>query len=380
MRYFNIKNKNTALSILSGHDAKLIFKEECLPSKTNQKRKSIQDELQKRNFDIPGIDIEFYINGTDKTISIACIECHTTDIRLVSDYSIRYKGFVMTLFEDNSGSLEVYCGKDWESDRHEFLHTQHHHREMNGMSRIVLQYDTNTGYVFQATDDCRRGHYPTGSEPLSYGIDAAESIILDGLDKLLDHIKSHPEQSIDANLFTEPMPVTLKNESPLKKARIFTNLDDYKMAEYEHQTDRNAQVLEVSWRLLSLGVTLPEHPLAYIMHDGFIHCDVQLPNGERQDNIWHSNSGTTVEVKLTSMNNVYVVDAAACDRYRDEWFKNNPEARQMSNESYKELCVARAMTMVPINDYDGSFEKPVVLIGRPLTKKEIIMIEHSVTT
>jgi hypothetical protein len=386
MRNFNLDNKNSTLCDLNGNVAKFVFDGGALTESINKKRKKIEDALVKRNFDVEGVKIEFWHSvkddGGKHIIRIANIVCDAVDIRIGSNYHIRVKGFDMSLHEDGSGALEVYCGQNWDKDREEFLTTKHFHRKMDGQSRIVLQYDKYSydSNTFRATDDCNRGYLPTGSEsePMHYTLQDAESKIIDGLNELLDYINTFPEQTIDKNLFAEPMPVPLKNESAMKNVVLHTTIslnDKYRLEDTE---DKSNHGISGGYRMLGLSMRLPEHKYADMMHEGFVYCELQYPGEEVTKNVWNGASMSErfpVTIKLANTNNVFVVDAHAADEFRDKWFKENPDADRMTNDAYNEMQTVRAMTMVHINDYEGTFKNPVVIIGRAIAKKEIKILK-----
>jgi len=373
MTDFTLNTKNLALCALNGQTAKLeIPDSNNLTPAINNYRKEIIKALEKRNFNIPGIDVVFYhiYENGKHSINIASIICKEIDVYIGYSSEIRVGGFHMSLYSDNSGSLDVYCGTDWNKDREEFIYGKRFHRKMDGKSRIVLQYDYN-GSVFRATDDCNRGYLPV-SEPDNYILSRVEYIILTELNKLLNYINTFPEQTIDPNLFAEPMPTQLKNESVLKKMKLFTYVDRYKFQDLEHGDNTG---INGGYRLLPLSIPLPEHPLASLMHEGFTYCDIQMSNEQPNNNIWHYDSDATkVMIKLSNMNNVFIVDAYAAEKFREDWFNSNPGIQRMTDDAYNEMQVARAVTMVRINDYDGSYKKPVVIVGRLINRKEIKLI------
>lgn len=384
MRNFTLDNKNSTLCCLNGNIAKFVFDGGALTESINKKRKKIEDALTKRNFDVPGVNVEFWHSvkddGGKHIIRIANIVCDHTDIRIGSNYHIRVKGFDMSLHEDGSGALEVYCGSCWDKDRDEFLKTKRFHRKMDNQSRIVLQYDKHSwnSNTFHATDDCNRGYLPTGSEsePMHYTLQDAESKIIDGLNELLDYINTFPEQTIDRNLFAEPMPVPFKNESAMKTVVLHTTISQDDKYRLEDKDNKDNYGIGGGYRLLGLSMRLPEHKYADLMHEGFVYCELQYPGQEVTKNVWNGASMSErfpVTIKLANTSNVFVVDAHAADAYRDSWFKANPDADRMTNDAYNEMQTVRAMTMVHVNDYDGSFKNPVVIIGRTLAKKEVLL-------
>lgn len=383
MRFFNLKDKDRTLINLHGNKPKIKFDNGGLTTSINKVRKHICEELHKRNYDIPGLEVGFFHNVLDdgshiiKVFSVTCVDPKLApDVDIRSNTHVRSHGMDLSLYEDMSGSLEVYCGSDWESDRDEFVNGIRFHRKMNNKNRIVLRYETDRGKKFVYTDDCGRGYIPDGSpsEPLSYSMVEIEMGVIAGLESLRSYIAGFPEKNVDHSLFTEPDPQFLTNllfSETEFHSTISSNVADRML------NDGGNQGTDVGWRLLPLGVKAPkDHPYHEIMNDGFIYCDIANPGSPANKYNWHYDGMDNIKVivRLRNVNEVYVVDASVSDRFRDEWFKNNPDCDSLTNEAYNELIVARARTMVHINDYTGGYDKPVILIGRSLAKDEIIRL------
>lgn len=382
MRYFNLSNKAAVLCSLIGNTPSFVFDGDNITEEISKKRAKIEELLKERNYDVPGVNVEFYHDVTSELgqhiIKIASISCENPDIRMNS-WEVRVGGIVMSIHCDGSGSMEMYCGTNWNNDRNEFVKSNHYNRKMNGKSRIVLQYNKH-GDSFVATDDCNRGYMPEESQGESsrYSVEDIETRMLTGMDWLMAHIRNTPVADIDPGVFSEPKPTPMTNPL-LQGMRLFTNVD----SDTRHQMIDRARGnygMGGSWRLLTLGMERPGgHPYRDLMHEGFVYCNIQMPGKEVMDNNWHygGRDHTPVEVRLSKADNVFVVDAGIFDRMKERFFLDNSGLERMSDDDLNRMIIARGASMVHVNDYDGSFEKPVVIIGRILSVDELATVEVS---
>lgn len=380
MRYFNLKNKALALCSLNGNKLNYTFEQNGLTFKINEKRKQIETELILRNYDMPGIDVEFCFSVDREgkyNYRVSSIKCNNPDIRIQSDYEIRVRGVNMSLHSDGSGSVEMYCGDDWEKDRNEFVNGKLFHRKMDNKSRICLHYRRYDRNYYVAEKDSRE-YYPEAerNERDNYTLFEIEEKILEGLEDLLHLIKSTPRQKIIRDLFSQPNPTYLTNEI-FAHTLFHTSISSDIAYEMQERT-RGNYGMDGGWRLLDLSVKAPkEHPYHELMNDGFIYCEIEWPNGEITENSWHYdwNRKNSALLKLKNMDNVFIVDAAVGEDFKQEWFEQYPTADRVSNEAYKELQIARAKTMIHINDYKGDYKKPLVIVGRIVEVEEIQILE-----
>lgn len=379
MKFFTLKTKDSVLCNLNGNKANYSFKCNGLTEKINELRKEIELQLHLRNYDVPGVDVEFCLSSDSdnnkRIFTISEISSSDPDIEIRSDYQIRYRGCRMSLHEDQSGHVDMYCGSNWEKDQKEFAHGINIHRKMNNKSRILLQYQKHDwGYDnFEATDDCGRGHYPDGSEnePLKYSVRVIEAKFIEGLRFLLSKIKATKPQIIDKELFAEPDPILLTNS--LFQGTLFhtkVSLEVKERIRYNSENNINYGT-DGGYRLLPLGIAPPKtHPYHLLMNDGFIYCDIES-NGEIAKNWDHSYSDRVdAIVTVKNFNNVFVIDANI-DDFRNKWFEENPNETRLSNDAVKELQIMRAKTLVHINKYRGNYKKPVIAICRVLSTDEI---------
>lgn len=133
-------------------------------------------------------------------------------------------------------------------------------------------------------------------------------------------------------------------------------------------------------RLLSLDIPLGED-VPNVAHDGFVWCGVGKVNQEtdidklsiafnsrRTDTFLSNNEGVAV-IKPKSARDIYIVDWRKWEEYRENTF--SPTHTRLTAQEYHEMYQSVGKTLIPITEYDGSYEKPVVLIGRSLELDEI---------
>ncbi len=385
MDFFNLKNKDMVLCSLHGCKPHYTFKQNGMTLKINQLRTVIENELKHRNYDVPGVDVEFHYGVTSEgrhEYRVFSICCKDPDVEIISDYEVRVRGFVMSIHDDGSGSIDLYCGSDWQADRDSFVNGKRFHHKMDGKKRTILHYQKHdhTCAVYRATDDCSRGYYP---EPTIFKAESeiiyvtdGEARLLEGMKELLSKITHEPKQTINKNLFTQPDPKYLTNPI-FANTLLHTHISTDNMYRIKEASRGNIG-MEGGWRLLSLSISGPkDHPYRDLMNDGFVYCDIEWPNGNIDKNNWHYNWNKDIGaiIKLDNVDNVFVVDAAAAEQFRDDWFKNNEDAQRMTNEAAIEMDIVRASTMIHINDYQGDFKKPVVIIGRMVSINEINVVK-----
>jgi hypothetical protein len=81
------------------------------------------------------------------------------------------------------------------------------------------------------------------------------------------------------------------------------------------------------------------------------------------------------EVNLSRANGIYVIDGSVFEKRRSDYWADNP-AEDLTDELVAEFRKEEAATMVHINDYDGSFEKPLVISRRYISPAEIKMVSN----
>lgn len=133
-------------------------------------------------------------------------------------------------------------------------------------------------------------------------------------------------------------------------------------------------------RLVSLGDGTPDLPSE--VHDGYIYAKPgrlnEATNFEEINKIGREYRKTDrilggahgfAQLRPKSARDIYVVDWAEWDKYRDATFSDTHN--RLSDEELKENHAVVARTMTPVIEYDDSFEDPIIIIGRDLELDEI---------
>lgn len=73
---------------------------------------------------------------------------------------------------------------------------------------------------------------------------------------------------------------------------------------------------------------------------------------------------------------IYIADMVGGARYKREVFEANPTRQSLTNAQYREMLRIPGRTIIPIAEYKGGFEKPVVLVNRELGLDEVAVVGH----
>lgn len=152
----------------------------------------------------------------------------------------------------------------------------------------------------------------------------------------------------------------------------------------EGQADRESlpparrYALQQSTRLLHLGCSAEGLPAdSQTLHDGYIWCALDPESIPREARPLFSRKFLIVEP--TRANDIYVVDQAAYDLCRQELItkleSEDPARTRFTEAEVDDMDRARAATLTPWHEYEGDFQKPIVLIGRELGLDEVSLEE-----
>ncbi len=373
MEFFNLKGLHNLID-LNGRQP--IFKSKFTNCGFSQKLQNsliqLTKELQKRNFDVPGFEIEFSFDVDDAEIKIFTIYNKAIDLRIVSDWEIFIPRMVMNIHNDNSGGLDVYAGTDWKKDKEDFIEGPRFHRKMNNQSRIHLHYNLN-GDTFNYQGDSR-DYDREDTEAKFYFRPGIEGQFVDYINNIISDIKKLPVLEI-INMFVQPEPVTLSNS-------LF---DNKKLIGFMDLYGDDSKGILPGVRLLDLGMKLPkDHPFHEQMHDGFIYMEIidntdQIPDKPvvTRPNFNYGSKRGPYLILPKNVNNFFVVDASIYDKLKSDWFAKNENATKLTDDLYNEFRIEQAKTMVPINQYKGGFEKPIVITNRRLWPDEVSELSES---
>lgn len=360
--------------------------------------------LEKRNFDVPGIEVKFdsYGSGEEKYKYVSdifmksqCIKMHFGrsqgklcarwyDVGAVSEIFIPREQ--LRVYEDESGpTYYLYVGEKWEEDKEWFLDSIKAHAKLLGEPRKYLKY---TGDVpgkrrslnLITDNDCEREYDPEEGDPTIISLTDLYQRFGEFLEKnVLEHIEKFPEkEGIVEELLLIPY------EGPWKTIYSLCNGSDRKRI-LMGKKDKNS--LPPEWRHAHFGRNRRLLPSQIIssenlnekVHDGFIWAD---PNPEAKniekmarDIRFYMSDGWLgmhiVTITLKYCNDVYVIDNARFEEERMRIFDEISPRDTLTPEEISKAYCERAKTFIPITEYKGGYKEPVVLIERELDFDEI---------
>lgn len=133
-------------------------------------------------------------------------------------------------------------------------------------------------------------------------------------------------------------------------------------------------------RLLPLYVK-DEGNIPKIAYESFIWCDTNQKENIMQDTEFavgvmgamYSFLGKNyaVAIKLRYANEVYVADDAKFEETRQQLFQEIAPREMLTDAELNKAYAARGATIVPITEYEGGYQNPIVLIKRELEFEEI---------
>lgn len=358
--------------------------------------------LEKRNFKVPGITVDFYTygSGEEKYKKVQCIKGDNFKLCFCRKQRSLNKKFNDTaaaneiyipkqnikVYSDESGpTYYLYVGNDWNKDKGWFMNSTKVHSKLKGEPRRYLKYRGNT-YNTRATelladDDLEREYSPLENEPKSFNLEEKFIEFTSWLEEnVLKYILSFPEEDIIEEKTPELIPYkgpwdTIYSLCDEKDAnRIMQGKEDKSKLPL---SDRHAE-FGSGHRLVSLFVKGKEG-IPEIAYDGFIWCDVNPVVNKKEDILpcVLSEMGSffgkiyIVAISLKYANGVYVADNSKYTKTREKLFEYIAPRDRLTDEEFDEVLAARGATIVPITEYKGDYEEPIVLINRELDFDEI---------
>jgi hypothetical protein len=355
----------------------------------------IVQALEERNWEIPGMTVEFDVYGSGEAFYRYLKKVSGTDFRLefgrpqrnMGRYHdvaaidrIAYPKRDLSVYEEEAGpTFAEYIGDNWEADRERFLKYGH-----------KFDNDKNGKYVaFEATPRYRASRSPNLVEKGS-GLrrhktnDVYNDATAWLIENVLRVIEAQPLVQPDYSRFDVadiPLP---SNLPPI-----------YTFAKYEGafrirqgQTDRtelnecDRYALAPSARWVTLGSYDKENPITDAAYDGHVWCGFGEVTPDSTINEMNIPGHTPWDeefiyrVTLNRANDVYVGDQGAFEQRGNELFESAKATgrERLTDAELNEMYVARGRMFVPITEYDGSFKQPVVLVGRELGFDEVELV------
>ena len=367
--------------------------------------------LEKRNWKVPGITVEFDTYGSGELKYKFVCEINGENFRLnfcrtqeklegtpwndiAALHGIYIPKQIIEVYEEECGPRYwLYVGKDWEKDKQWFMNSIKVNAKLDGEPRRYLRYHGNT-YEGRASElvhdnDLGREYSPIGSEPRKINLEEKFKEFTSWLEEfVLNYILTFPE----GNAVEEKNNQLIPYKGPWTTVY---SLCDNKDAARIVKGKKNSQALPPQDRHAYFGSGKRLVPLdvpnngrfPQIAREGFIWCDTNS-NISSNSKIDEISRGVTLEmkslfrdnyivaVKLKYANDVYVVDHAKYEEKRNQLFESIAPRDRLTDKEYGDVVAARGATIVPINDYKGGYKDPIILINRELDFDEIDWIVY----
>lgn len=388
----------------------------------------IVHELEKRNWQVPEISVEFrtYGTGHQKFKYVSYVRSRDFIIsyspRAVSEIVIPRRE--LHVYHDESGpTLYLYVGDDYERDRESFMNGLKIHGKLDGKPKTYLRYkggcdcQATAGATFEGIgfimalmdgdadkiskmrhshqgrrspllihDNDWREYEPEGNEPTHFRTsEVMEDFRVWLTANALKLICSYPEQTAVSDPEPEMTPFPNHHGSfftyveRVDVERILMGQNNPEKMSPEHRYG----LLGNGYRLVSFDVpndgTIPK-----IAYDGFLWCAFgkvspndnikKLPKEIGNFSRWDERHNHVVRVTPKFADNVYVADMAPAEAYRHKQFKKTD---RLSDEQYCEYQRIKGRSIVPVTEYDGSYKSPVLLVNRELDFDEVEVVISS---
>lgn len=358
--------------------------------------------LEKRNWKVPGINVEFdiYGSGEAKYQLVRCITGENFKLyfcrgqgRLNSRWNdtaalctVYIPKEILEVYEDESGpSYYLYVGNDWEADKEWFMNSIKVHSKLYHEPRRYLRYSGDT-YCRRAKElvtdnDLGREYSPKVGEPFRINLEQKFNEMIAWLEEfVLEYILSFEEDKIIQP--PTPMEKRIPYEGPWSTIYSVCNWRDASRIAIGKKDksdlppeERYAHIGE-GRRLVPLDVRCNGR-FPKIANDGFIWCDVNQninKNSKLDEFLYDVRTSACryiVAIELKYSNHVYVADNAKFEETRQQTFEAISPRDRLTDEELGNAFAARGATIIPITKYKGDYKEPIVLINRELEFEEI---------
>ena len=369
-------------------------------------------ELARVGWDVPNIDVEIDTYGAGENLirTVRRISGVTED----GPFELRFNGpegrigrfnickglqeatippgIEIHFYDDRSGpTAYLYTGRRWKQDGAEFIRNLKVNSKLRGDKRLYLKYSGRGGCgVLRHDHDLNREYSPKRFEPSSLdSVEIARDVakFVDGLRASLARLPTAPGADDvtpqgDANMrrMARVEMIPAPEDFPPLYTWVERN-DAYRIrGGNPNEPEQRYGLSGNGWRLCNYGVHADGlHPRA---HDGFTYASAD-PAAERAGQVVYGAKDESVPavVRLKWLNDVFVVDNAKYDQVRKEvWRKAESEGRDRITDAEVNRCIAATgLTMVPVTEYAGGYEKPVYLIGRQTAIEEVRLVRGTIT-
>ena len=421
---------------------------DCVPSLLLPNRKSypfditatkIVRALGKRNWKVPGIEVQFTTYGTGfgkysfvrKIIGYTIQPGGRTDDFILefeaspeksSICQIIFKEERLEVYSDDSGptywlyvgpgslhyppdsnelQTEIDSSKSWKyttndgffakmpdeaTARSTFMHSSTLcHARLDSKPRIALYYINegyraalNKGAQIVNSDDLERSYKALPSEPQSFDLDKLYNHFAKRLKKILAKIEQCTiEETFDPlAYFKEEAKIPIKNiEHPLKdvyaiiSSKSFERIEDAKQNGTDNIEPRDFYAL-LGCQCGSLLVPIEEA----LSEPKYRYCEniIDIPF---YTGVFDQSFGWGIaRINLKYANGCFVTDGAAYMSAREAMFKQIAPRQRLNDAEVRKIEEVDRKKRVPLIDYDGSYQKPYLIIERELDFDEVELI------
>lgn len=376
---------------------------------------AIVRELEKRNWQVPGISVSFYdygsgdlkfrkvdtVSGEDFKIWFCRVQgriadSHWNDTAAATEIVIPQQE--IHVYEDESGpTLYCYVGNNWEADRERFMSGPKVNSKLRGEPRRYLVYEGSAGLDGRYRYSNERSRYLVHDDDIGreYGLRPHEPKYFK-TDKVMEEFQKYLTKVVLRNIMEQPIPSEKVDVCTSPEAIKFPDaigplfcFGEYRDAVRIGQGKIDISVLPAGdryglvgsgYRLASLDVpndgTVPK-----IAYEGFLWCGVRevavgtdpnlltVPGHYRSDR-----EQFVIRVRPNRANDIYIADHAAYEKRRKELGEAMVNRDRFTDIEVHDFTCARARTIIPIHEYKGGYEDPVVLVNRELSFDEVDIV------
>ena len=364
--------------------------------------------LEKRNWKVPNITVEFdtygsgeakykhvyRIIGEDFKLCFSRIqgklESSYNDTAALSSICIPKQS--IRVYSDESGpTYYLYVGENWEEDKSWFMNSTKVNSKLHNEPRRYLKYKRHIRDIIVeelvSDTDLGREYSPIGDEPQSINLEKKYGEFKRWLEEnVLNYILSFSEKpkieedAVQLIPYEGPWPIVYSICGVRDKKRILIgkkNPNDLPLQ------DRHAYF--GSGRRLVYLCCKGNYPK--VANEGFMWCDVnqEITKNSKCDDVSQYvrsemktlfGGNYIIGIKLKYANDVYVADNAIFEETRQNLFKAIAPRERLTDEELDEAIAARGATIIPITEYKGDYEEPMLLIARELDFDEIEWISE----
>ncbi len=392
-------------------------------------------ELEKRNWNVPGITVKFKVHGTGDqkcsavwyikhedfvlwfcrkqgSVPESRLESRLNDKAAVTQIIIPKRE--LHIYDDESGpTLYLYVGNDYSKDREKFMNDRKVKCKLYNEPKMCLLYSggcdcrATGGATFDAaalarmhhrhsgcrspvlvhTNDFGNEYDPEGDEPTMFKTTEVMDDFRKYLtDVVLKTIMSHPilKEKIDvlAPPATTPFPESV---GPIFCFCGYEDTERIKQGQVDasrlHLADRYGLIVNGN-RLISLKYS-NDGTVPMIAYENFLWCGL----GEVTSNTpieklevygyhrWPDRDQFVIRLKPNKADAIYVADHAAYEKRRKEIGDAMEKGRDhFTTAEVADFICSRACTIVPITEYNGGYKQPVVLVNRELSLDEVELV------